>query len=73
MIQRLDAERLWALFIAGWLALNFPLIGLWNRGWTVLGIPLLPVALFAGWALLIAMLAWMMESGSANSPAHDEP
>ena len=35
--------------------LNFPLLTLWDRDVTVFGLPLLPVALFAGWAVLIAL------------------
>ncbi len=38
-----------------WLLLNFPLLTLWDRDATVFGLPLLPAALFTGWALLIAL------------------
>ena len=55
-------QRLLALFGAGWLLLNFPLLTLWDRGVTVAGIPLLPAALFGGWALLIAVAAWIAEA-----------
>ena len=34
----------------GWLLLNFPLLTLWDRDAIVLGLPLLPLALFVGWA-----------------------
>jgi hypothetical protein len=53
--------RLVALFMAGWLLLNFPLLALWDRDATLLGLPLFPAALFALWAGLIALLAWLME------------
>lgn len=46
-----------ALFVAGALAFNFPLLAVWDTDATVFGLPLLPVALFAIWALLIAALA----------------
>ena len=55
-------QRLLALFAAGWLLLNFPLLTLWDRGVTVAGIPLMPAALFAGWALLIGLAAWIVEA-----------
>ena len=29
MFQGLGAQRLVALFVAGWIALNFPLLALW--------------------------------------------
>jgi hypothetical protein len=55
--------RLVALFAAGWLLLNFPLLTLWDRGLTVFGLPLLPTAVFVGWAALIGVAAWVCESG----------
>ena len=55
-------QRLLALFAAGWLLLNFPLLTLWDRGVTLAGIPLMPAALFAGWALLIGLAAWIVEA-----------
>ena len=61
MFKKLAAQRLLALFAGGWLLLNFPLLGLWDRDATLLGIPLFPAALFILWALLIAGLAWLME------------
>ena len=56
--------RLVALFAAGWLLVNFPLLTLWDRGVTLFGLPLLPTAVFAGWAALIGVTAWLCESAS---------
>jgi hypothetical protein len=61
MAKSLTSQRLVALFCCGWLLLNFPLLGLWDVDTTVLGVPLLPTALMALWALLIAAVAWLME------------
>lgn len=61
MFQGLTAQRLLALFALGWLLLNFPLLGLWDRDVAVFGVPLLPAALFGGWAGLIGLLAWITE------------
>ncbi len=63
MPDSLRHQRLVALFAAGWLLLNFPLLSLWDRGISVAGIPLLPLALFGGWAVLIGAAAWVAESG----------
>ncbi len=63
MFGGLTAQRLLALFALGWLLLNFPLLGLWDRDVSVFGIPLLPAALFIGWAALIGILAWITERG----------
>lgn len=46
-------QRLLALFVAGVLLLNAPLLALW----------LSPMALFVVWAALIGLLAWVLESG----------
>jgi hypothetical protein len=62
MNRRLGRERLLALFAAGVLLLNFPLLALWDADAMVLGLPLFPTALFGVWALLIALLAWCSES-----------
>lgn len=52
MKQRLLAQRLLALFGAGVLVFTAPLLQLWSAG-----------VLFGLWALLIALLAWLMEGG----------
>ncbi len=62
MSERLRNQRLVALFAAGWALLNFPLLTLWDRPVMVAGLPLLPLALFGGWALLIALAAWVAEA-----------
>ncbi len=58
---KLLPQRLLALFAAGVLLFNFPLLKLWLSDATVFGLPLLPVALFGAWAALIAVLAFLME------------
>jgi hypothetical protein len=65
MHSGLAAQRLVALFVAGWLLFNFPLLSLWQRagGLTIWGLPLLPAGVFIGWAVLIAVLAWVSERG----------
>lgn len=67
MFDSLRSQRLLALFAAGWLALNLPLLSLWDRDVTFAGIPLLPAALFSGWAVLIGLAAWVNE-GSEREP-----
>ncbi|MEN9905004.1 MAG: hypothetical protein RLZZ555_1569 [Pseudomonadota bacterium] len=64
MKQKLESQRLMALFALGCLLLNFPLMLLWDRSQTVWGLPLFPLALFVIWALLITALAWCMEQGA---------
>lgn len=66
MANDLTLQRLVALFCCGVLLLNFPLLGLWDVKGSVFGVPLLPVALFSIWALLIVGLAWLMERKAAG-------
>lgn len=61
MHKGLGRQRLVALCGAGALLLNFPLLALWNHDVLVLGLPLFPAALFVLWAVLIGVLAWLME------------
>ncbi|MGE4373260.1 MAG: hypothetical protein AB7E29_10270 [Xanthobacter sp.] len=46
---------------AGVVLFNFPLLMVWDSPATVLGLPLLPVALFTIWAGLIVVLAIVCE------------
>jgi hypothetical protein len=66
MSNALRSQRLFALFAAGWLLLNFPLLTLWDRDISVWGVPLLPAALFGGWAVLIGAAAWISEAGAGD-------
>ena len=54
-------ERLTGLFLLGCLLFNFPLLGLFNVPATVLGVPVVYAYLFGAWALLIALVALVME------------
>ncbi len=67
MFRGLTAQRLVALFVGGWALLNFPLLAIWDRDATLLGLPLFPAALFAVWAALIAALAWVVERGDDDA------
>jgi hypothetical protein len=54
-------QRLVALFLFGNLLFNYPLLALFNRPDTVLGMPILFVYVFAAWAALIALLILIIE------------
>lgn len=56
-----DVAHLCALFAVGWLLFSYPLLGLWMGDTTLLGVPLLPTALFVSWGAIIAALAWIAE------------
>jgi hypothetical protein len=54
-------ERLVGVFLLGCLLFNFPLLALFNVRATLFGIPMLYAYLFAAWALLIVLVAMIME------------
>jgi hypothetical protein len=62
MLKRVISQHLTALFMAGVVVLNFPLLMLWDQDIRVFGLPLLPAGLFLLWAILIVLLARIMES-----------
>ena len=61
MFKGLAAQRLVAVFWAGWVLLSFPLLALWDLEVTLHGVPLLPAMLFVIWAGLIGAVAWIAE------------
>jgi len=57
----IKGPRLAALFLLGALLFNFPLLNLVDRPVEVLGVPLLYAYVFAAWALLIGLMALVLE------------
>jgi len=53
--------RLIGLFLLGCLLFNYPLLALFNVPGRVLGVPILYAYLFAAWALLIGLAAYIVE------------
>ncbi|MBE7556625.1 MAG: hypothetical protein HS126_36715 [Anaerolineales bacterium] len=59
--RKLKSEHLIALFLAGCLLFNYPLLALFSQDGLVGGIPLLYVYIFITWAVLIGLLAVIIE------------
>jgi hypothetical protein len=57
----IKGQRLAALFLLGFLLFNYPLLTLFAGSIHVLGVPLLYVYVFAVWALLIGLMALVVE------------
>jgi hypothetical protein len=55
------SQRLVGVFLLGTLLFNFPLLALFNRAASILGVPLLYAYIFASWALVIGLLALVVE------------
>ena len=64
MRKGLAGQRLVAVFIAGLVLLNYPILSLFDRPQTVFGLPLLRVYLFSVWLALILVVAWIVERGA---------
>jgi len=55
------SQRLVALFLLGGLLFNYPLLALFNVPAEVFGVPALYAYIFFAWALLIGLLALVIE------------
>lgn len=54
-------QRLVALFLLGNMLFNYPMLALFNRDDSMGGIPVLYLYVFGAWALLIVLLAAVVE------------
>jgi hypothetical protein len=57
----LKSQRLVALFLLGGLLFNYPLLAVFNIAGEAFGIPALYAYIFAAWAIMIALLAIVVE------------
>ena len=63
MIKGLGVQRLVALFFAGMVLFNFPLLALWDRDVMVLGVPVVS-SIAVSWLCL-----WLVEPGHCPGTA----
>ena len=54
-------QRLIALCLLGFMLFNYPILALFHQPSAVLGIPVLYAWIFFAWAVLIALMAWVVE------------
>ena len=55
-------QRLVALSVLGVVLFNYPMLALFNVAATAFGIPILYVYIFSAWSLLIACMAYVVET-----------
>lgn len=60
--MNVKSRRLAALFAVGLVALYPPLLGAFNRPGSILGIPVLPLYIFAVWGALV-FVCWLLSPG----------
>lgn len=58
----LKGQRLAALCMLGILLFNYPMLAIFNVAATVFGVPVLYAYIFTVWGLLIAAMAYVVES-----------
>jgi hypothetical protein len=63
MGNSVKGQRLVALFLLGWLLLNYPLLDLAAGDMLIFGIPLIYAYLFFVWATLIVLMTLVVERG----------
>ena len=56
-------QRFVALCLLGILLFNYPILALFNVSGMWFGVPVLYVYMFIAWGALIALMAWIAESG----------
>ncbi len=54
-------QRMIALCMLGCVLFNYPIMALFNVPGSLFGVPALYAYIFAAWALLIALMAWVVE------------
>jgi hypothetical protein len=54
-------QRMIALCMLGCVLFNFPVLALFNVPGTLFGVPLIYAYIFLAWALLIALMGWVVE------------
>ena len=57
----ITGQRLVAIVLLGCVLFNYPVLSLFSKPGTWFGIPLLYFYIFAVWALLIGVTAWLIE------------
>jgi hypothetical protein len=57
----ITGQRLVALFLMGCVVFDYPILSLFDRPAEVVGVPLLFAWVFAAWAVLIGLMAWVAE------------
>jgi hypothetical protein len=57
----ITGQRLAAIFLLGCVLFNYPVLFLFNKPAEIFDIPLLYFYIFAAWALLIGLMAYVIE------------
>jgi hypothetical protein len=67
-MRQQSKEYIVILFIVGVLALNYPVLDLFDRSWMPFGVPLLYLYLYLAWLVLIVVLVVVVEHSEVHRP-----
>ncbi len=72
MIQDLTSGRLIGLFLVGLVLFNYPILSLFNRDLTLMGIPILYVYIFTAWCVVIGLIILITNTQKTARPGELE-
>ncbi|MCC6135698.1 MAG: hypothetical protein LM550_16710 [Candidatus Contendobacter sp.] len=72
-MRQQSREYIVILFIIGALALNYPVLGLFDRSASLFGIPLLYFYLYMMWLILIILLIAVVQHSEVREPEQPKP
>ncbi|MDG4553858.1 MAG: hypothetical protein P9E24_06380 [Candidatus Competibacter sp.] len=67
-MRQQSREHIVILFVGGVIALNYPLLDLFDRAWAPFGIPLLYCYLYLAWLVIIVLLIVVVEHSEIREP-----
>ena len=72
-MRQQSREYIVILFIVGSLALNYPVLGLFDRSAALFGIPVLYLYLYLIWMILIILLIAVVQHSEVREPEQPKP
>lgn len=73
VMNRLQLQESWIIFfIMGIIMMTFPFLHIFNKPFTLFGLPLMFIYLTAGWAFSIFVIYLFMRAFTSHNPPHDE-
>ena len=67
-MRQQSKEHIVILFIGGVVAINYPLLELFDRAWAPFGIPLLYFYLYFAWLVIIVLLIVVVQHSEIREP-----
>lgn len=59
--RSVTGQKVAAIFVLGFILFNYPVLSIFSTNGFIFGIPVLYVYLFTSWAVIIALMAFVIE------------